>query len=123
MDVYIDNTAGPITDAVMQNLATNARIVIVGAVSLAAKFGQPDIGPRFQRPILIARATIRGFLVGDYAQHHAQARERIGVWYRAGLLKSKFDIAKGIEATPRAFLRLLESRNLGKQLVQVGDEP
>jgi hypothetical protein len=123
VDVYIDNTAGPITDSVMQNLATNARVVIVGAVSLASTFGQPDIGPRFQRQILIARATIRGFLVSDYAQRHAQARERIGAWYRAGLLESKFDIAKGIESAPQAFLRLLESRNLGKQLVQVGDEP
>ena len=92
-------------------------------MSLAAKFGQPDIGPRFQRQILIARAMIRGFLVSDYAQHHPQARNRIGEWYRAGLLESKFDVAKGIENMPQAFLRLLESRNLGKQIVQVGDEP
>ena len=123
VDLYIDNTAGPITDAVMQNLATHARVVIVGAVSLAAKFGQPDIGPRFQRQTLIARATIRGFLVSDYAVRHAEARARIGAWYRDGLLRSKFDVAEGIENMPQAFLRLLESRNLGKQLVQVGNEP
>jgi NADPH-dependent curcumin reductase CurA len=123
VDVYIDNTAGPITDAVMQNLALRARVVIVGAVSLAAKFGQPDIGPRFQRQILMARATVRGFLVSDYAQRHPEARDRIAAWYRAGLLESKFDVARGMESVPQAFLRLLESRNLGKQIVQVGDEP
>jgi len=123
VDLYIDNTAGPITDAVMQNLALHARVVIVGAVSLAAKFGQPDVGLRFQRQILIARATIRGFLVSDYAARHAEARTRIGAWYRDGLLRSKFDVAKSIENVPHAFLRLLESRNLGKQLVQVGHEP
>ena len=123
VDVFIDNTAGPIHDAVMQNLATHARVVIVGAVSLAAKFGQPDIGPRFQRQILIARATVRGFLVSDYQALQTEARKRMGAWYQAGLLHSKFDIAKGIENTPAAFLRLLESRNLGKQLVQVSDEP
>ena len=123
VDLYIDNTAGPITDAVMQNLATHARVVIVGAVSLAAKFGQPDIGPRFQRQTLLARATIRGFLVSDYAARHAEARARIGTWYREGLLRSKFDVVEGIENTPEAFLRLLQSRNLGKQLVQAGFEP
>jgi NADPH-dependent curcumin reductase CurA len=123
VDLFIDNTAGPIHDAVMQNLATHARVVIVGAVSLAAKFGQPDVGPRFLRQILIARATVRGFLVSDYQQLQPEARKRIGAWYQAGLLQSKFDIAKGIENTPAAFLRLLESRNFGKQLVQVSDEP
>jgi NADPH-dependent curcumin reductase CurA len=121
-DVFIDNTGGPLHDAVMQNLATHARVVIVGSISLAGKFGQPDIGLRFQRHTLIARATIRGFLVSDYP-NQAAARSRIGAWFQAGLLKSRFDVAKGIESLPEAFLRLLTSRNLGKQLVQVGDEP
>ena len=121
-DVFIDNTGGPLHDAVMQNLATHARVVIVGSISLAGKFGQPDIGLRFQRQTLIARATIRGFLVSDYP-NQAEARSRMGAWHQAGLLKSRFDIAKGIERMPEAFLRLLTSRNLGKQLVQVGDEP
>ena len=120
--MFIDNTGGPLHDAVMQNLATHARVVIVGSISLAGKFGQPDIGLRFQRQTLIARATIRGFLVSDYP-NQAEARSRIGAWFQAGLLKSRFDIAKGIESLPEAFLRLLTSRNLGKQLVQVGDEP
>ena len=121
-DVFIDNTGGPLHDAVMQNLATRARVVIVGSISLAAKFGQPDIGLRFQRQILIARATVRGFLVSDYANQD-EARSRMGAWLRAGLLQSRFDIAKGIESMPEAFLRLLTSRNLGKQLVQVAEEP
>jgi NADPH-dependent curcumin reductase CurA len=122
-DVFIDNTGGPIHDAVMQNLALHARIVIVGSISLAAKFGQPDMGLRFQRQILIARATVQGFLVSDYQRDEPEARNRIGEWYRAGLLKSRFDIATGIESMPQAFLRLLTSKNTGKQLVQVGEEP
>jgi NADPH-dependent curcumin reductase CurA len=123
VDVFIDNTAGPIHDAVVQNLALRARIAIVGAVSLAGNFGKPDIGPRFHRQLLIARATVRGFLVSDYQDRHAEARVRMSGWLRAGALKSKFDIAQGLEAMPRAFLRLLKSENLGKQLVQVGAEP
>jgi NADPH-dependent curcumin reductase CurA len=123
VDVYIDNTAGVISDAVMQNLAAHARIALVGSISLAGKFGQPDIGPRFHRQTLIARATIKGFLVSDYQTLYGEARDRLVAWYRAGVLKSKFDIVKGIENTPKAFLRLLNSQNMGKQLVQVTDEP
>ncbi len=122
VDVFIDNTGGPIHDAVIQNLATHARIAVVGAVSLAAQFGKPDIGPRFLRQILIARASIRGFLVSDYQSRYDEARTRLGDWYRAGALKSRFDIAQGIERMPNAFLRLFSSENTGKQLVQAGAE-
>jgi NADPH-dependent curcumin reductase CurA len=122
VDVFIDNTAGPIHDAVMQNLATHARIALVGSVSLASQFGKPDIGPRFHRQTLIARATIKGFLVSDYTDRYGPARQRMGHWVKEGALKSKFDIAKGLDEMPRAFLRLLTSQNTGKQLVQVGSE-
>jgi NADPH-dependent curcumin reductase CurA len=123
VDVFIDNTGGPIHDAVMQNLGLRARVVIVGSISLAGKFGQPDVGLRFQRQILIARATVKGFLVSDYERDQPRARERMAAWCQAGAIKSRFDIARGIENMPAAFLRLLTSRNVGKQLVQVADEP
>jgi NADPH-dependent curcumin reductase CurA len=123
VDVFLDNTGGPIHDAAMQNLATHARIVVIGTVSLAGKLGQPDIGPRFLRQILIARARILGFLVSDYQLRSEEARARLAGWYRAGKLKSKFDLADGLESAPKAFLRLLTSQNLGKQLVKVSDEP
>jgi NADPH-dependent curcumin reductase CurA len=123
VDIFIDNTAGAIHDAVVQNLATHARIALVGSVSLAGQFGKPDIGPRFHRQILIARATVQGFLVSDYQDRYGPARQRLAHWVKDGALKSNFDIAKGLEALPGAFLRLLTSQNLGKQLVQVGEEP
>ncbi len=122
-DIFIDNTGGPIHDAVLQNLAPHARVALVGSISLAGNFGKPDIGPRFLRQILIARANIRGFLVSDYQAQYDAARKRLGDWYRGGALKSNFDIAHGIESLPNAFLRLFASANRGKQLVQVGDAP
>ncbi len=121
IDVFIDNTAGVIHEAVMQNLAPHARIALVGSISLAGRFGKPDIGPRFLRQLLIARGTMQGFLVSDYQERFPEARRRLGEWIRSGALKSKFDVARGIEAMPGAFLRLLLSRNTGKQLVQVGE--
>jgi NADPH-dependent curcumin reductase CurA len=123
VDVFIDNTAGPIHDAVMQNLALHARIVLVGSISLAGKFGQPDIGPRFPRQILMARARVQGFLATDYQSRQEEARTRIAEWYRTGKIRTKYDFAEGLEKTPQAFLRLLTSQNLGKQLVRVRAEP
>ncbi|MGR7995094.1 NADP-dependent oxidoreductase [Xanthobacter sp. ZOL 2024] len=121
VDLFIDNTAGPIHDAAMQNLAIGARVVVVGTASLADRFGAPDIGPRFLRQILVARANVRGFLFSDYAPRHEDARAQLRRWYEAGLIQSRFDIAEGLESVPDAFLRLLTSRNLGKQLVRLED--
>jgi len=121
IDVYFDNTAGPILDAVLQNLANFARITVCGTVSLANRFGQPDIGPRFMRQILVSRARIQGFLVGDYSQHFESAWERLLNWYKTGAIKCEYDVVEGFENTPKSFLRLLTSQNLGKQLVKVGD--
>lgn len=122
VDVFFDNTAGPIHDAVLQNLAPHARIVICGTVSLADKFGQPDMGPRFLRQMLVARARMQGFLILDYRPRFQEAWTRLAHWYRAGVLKYHYDIVEGLENTPNAFLRLLTSQNLGKQLVKVGEE-
>ena len=122
VDVFFDNTSGPIHDAVLQNLATHSRIILCGTVSLADTFGQPDIGPRFMRQILVARARIQGFLVLDYQHRYQEARTRLANWHRTGDLQFQYDIAYGLENTPNAFLRVLTSKNLGKQLVRVGEE-
>ncbi|MFO1351628.1 MAG: NADP-dependent oxidoreductase [Gammaproteobacteria bacterium] len=123
VDVFFDNTAGPIHDAMLQNLAPRARIVLCGSVSLAGTFGQPDIGPRFLRNLMVARARVQGFLVLDYQSRYPEAWARLAAWRREGKIKQRYDIATGLESAPNAFLRLLTSQNLGKQLVKVSDEP
>ena len=119
VDLYFDNTAGPIHDAVMQNLAIFARIVVCGTVSLADRFDEPDIGERFLRRILVARARVQGFIVDDYQNRHQDAWKCLANWYQRGLLNCEYDIIQDIHSMPSAFLRLLNSQNLGKQLVQV----
>lgn len=123
VDVFLDNTAGPIHDAVMRNLAEKSRTVICGTVSLADKFEEPDIGERFLRNIMIARATIRGFILFDHADRYDEARADLSAWAKSGKLRHKEDFMHGIEAMPAAFLRLMTGANLGKQLIQISDDP
>jgi len=119
VDVLMDNTAGPIHEAALQNLNTFGRIVVVGTVALADRFDQPDIGPRFLRRILVTRARIEGFLLDDFEAEYALARAELTGWYRAGLLQPREDIAHGIEAVPGALIRMLKGENFGKQLVKL----
>ena len=119
VDVFFDNTAGPIHDAVMNNLALNARIIICGTISLAGQFEQPDMGERFLRKILVARARMEGFLIFDHTDKFDAARQQLAQWEKAGKLTFKTDIMDGIDAMPQAFLNLLTSQNFGKQVVRV----
>ena len=42
---------------------------------------------------------------------------------KAGKLKYREDIVKGIDNAPEAFIGLLKGKNFGKLLVQVSDDP
>lgn len=121
VDVFFDNTAGPIHDAVMQNLAPNARVALCGLVSLADRYDEPDIGPRFLREILFAGARVQGFAFPQYSSRFGEARDRLSRWLVEGRIRSAHDIVSGLENLPEAFLRVLTSRNIGKQMVKVGE--
>ena len=119
VDVYFDNTGGVINDAIMENLSLNARIAICGVVSLADKIGKPDIGPRYLRQILVARARVQGFLVFDFIDRYSEARSHILNLINDSKFKFKEDIAEGIEGMASAFIQLLKSENFGKKLVKI----
>jgi len=118
IDVFFDNTAGAIHDAAMQNLAIGARIIVVGTISLSGKFEQPDLGERFLRQILVARATMTGFLVFDHLDRYDEARRHLANLANSGRLKFNTDFMDGIDSMPEAFMRLMHSKNFGKQLVR-----
>lgn len=119
VDVFFDNTAGPIHDAVMRNLGTGARVVICGRVAMAGQLGRPDIGERFMGQLIATRAIVQGFLVFDWWHRRDEALERLAAWQRDGRIRFREDVLEGIERMPEAFLRLLDGRNFGKQLVKV----
>ncbi|MGK9202822.1 NADP-dependent oxidoreductase [Sinorhizobium meliloti] len=119
VDVFIDNTAGPIHDAAMLNLNTFGRVVVVGTIALADRFDQPDIGLRHLRRTLITRARIEGFLLDDHEAENETALADLLSWYKQGLLQTREDVAEGIETVPHAFVRMLKGENFGKQLVRL----
>jgi hypothetical protein len=119
VDVFFDNTSGPIHDAAMLNLNTFGRVVIVGTVSRADRFDQPDVGVRHLRRILITRARVQGFLLDDFEKDYSMALADLLSWYKQGLLKTREDIVEGIQSVPHAFVRMLKGENFGKQLVRL----
>ena len=121
VDVYFDNTAGAISDAVLKQLKLNARVVICGTVSIASWDPIPQ-GPRVERHLLVKRARMQGFLVLDHAPRYSEALQALSQWVRAGLIRSREDILEGIERAPGSIAGLYRGENRGKRLIRIAVE-
>jgi NADPH-dependent curcumin reductase CurA len=118
IDVYFDNTAGPISDAVLRRLAVGARVVVCGTASVAS-WDPPPAGPRVERHLLVKRARMQGFIVFDYQHRYEEAIARLADWLRAGKLRYREDVLEGIEHAPGAIAGLYRGENLGKRLIRL----
>jgi NADPH-dependent curcumin reductase CurA len=119
VDVYFDNTAGAVSDAVLANLADRARMVICGTASVAS-WDPPPMGPRVERHLLVRRARMEGFLFFDHAERFEAAIAQLAAWLRTGQLRHREDILDGIEHAPGAIAGLYRGENLGKRLIRLG---
>jgi NADPH-dependent curcumin reductase CurA len=124
IDIYFENVAGPVLDAVLPLLNTFARIPICGTIAHyndTAPPPGPDKLPAVWRMILTKRLRVQGLLVSDFgAQHDAFLRD-MSQWVKEGRVKYREDIVDGFENAPRALIGLLRGENFGKLLVRIAE--
>ena len=118
VDVYFDNVGGPLTDAVFDHLATDARVAVCGQIALYNAEERPA-GPRKLGKLIETRARVEGFLVSDFSARFETATADLRRWVQAGDLQYRETVTDGLERAPEAFLGLFEGENIGKQVVKV----
>lgn len=118
IDIYYDNTAGAISDAVMRHLALRARVIVCGTAAIQNWVDWP-IGPRIERHLLVRRARMEGFVIFDHMDRYEEAVAQLAAWIREGRLTYLEDILDGIEACPDALAGLYRGENLGKRLIRL----
>jgi NADPH-dependent curcumin reductase CurA len=121
IDVYFDNVGGPVLDAVLRLINRGARIPICGLISQYNAVELPP-GPNLG-PVLVNRALIQGFIIGDHLDRAPDFLKDCSGWLSQGRLRYREDVVEGLAQAPRAFIGLLEGRNLGKLLVRVAQDP
>jgi NADPH-dependent curcumin reductase CurA len=122
VDVYFDNVGGEILDAVLTRLARGARIVICGAVS-QYNAAEGMRGPANYMALLVARASMTGMVVFDYATRYSQAAAEIAGWMREGRLISREDVVDGgVSDFPDTLLKLFRGENIGKLVLRIDSE-
>src|SRR4051794_16415567 len=120
VDVYFDNVGGDVLDAVLARLARGARIAICGAVS---QYNEKKMkGPSNYMSLLVNRASMKGFVVFDYADRYGDAAREMGGWLKEGKLKSREHVVQGLDTFPETLLKLFKGENDGKLVLQVGEK-
>jgi NADPH-dependent curcumin reductase CurA len=121
IDVYFDNTGGPLSDAALAQLNLRGRIAVCGQIS---QYNEEKAlpGPRLDFHLIIKRARKEGFLVTDYVPRFDEGRAALTAWLREGRLRYREQVEHGFENTVRAFIAMMEGRNIGKMLVEVSGE-
>lgn len=118
VNVYFDNTAGPISDAVLPSLAVRARVVVCGTSSVSSWSSWPK-GPRVERHLLVKRARMEGFVIFDHMDRYEASVATLADWVRDGSLKYREDILDGLESCPDAIAGLYRGENIGKRLIRL----
>lgn len=121
VDIYFENVGGAVADAVLPQLNDFARVPLCGLIS-QYNTTRMEAGPDW-RLLLVRRALVKGFIVSDHFHEMPGFWQEVPALVRAGKLKYREDIVKGLENAPEAFIGLLKGRNFGKLLVQVSDDP
>lgn len=118
IDVYFDNTSGPISETIWPRLALRARVVVCGTASIVNWDPWPS-GPRVERHLLVKRARMEGFLLFDWMDRYDEAVRDLAGWVRDGRLRYREHILRGFEAAPDAIAMLYRGENTGKLLIEV----
>jgi NADPH-dependent curcumin reductase CurA len=121
IDVYFENVGGRVLDAVLGLVNQGARIPLCGLISQYNATG-PVPGPNW-RPLLFNRVLVKGFIVSDHLDRLGPFLADVGGWLKAGRLRYREDRVAGLEHAPAAFIGLLEGKNFGKLIIEVGDDP
>lgn len=120
IDLVLDGVGGDLFDALVPNLATRGRIVVIGFIS--EYHGDPQIitAPRLYHQLLWKSATVRGFLFSDYVPEIPTYMGKMMALFEAGQLHAHVDPTPfvGIDAVPDAVEHLQTGKNAGKVIVR-----
>jgi len=115
VDVYFDNVGGATLEAALNRLAHGARIVLCGAVS---QYNDTPRGPANYMQLLVARASMTGFVIFDYAERYSEGVAELANWLNSGELRSHEQIEHGdVGDFPDTLLKLFRGENTGKLIL------
>ena len=117
VDVFFDNVGGDVLDAVLDNLAMHARVIICGAVS---QYDDMDnvVGPSMYLRLAERQSRMEGFAYFQFPDDIPDAVEELSRWLVEGSIALPETVLEGIDRYPDALQFMFSGGNVGKLMVK-----
>ena len=117
IDVYFENTGGPIQHHVFERMNAHGRIVVCGLIADYQK-EVPDLAPNWI-PIIKKRLTIQGFTMPDHWEDVPALLEKLTPYVMKGQIKHRAHVLEGLESAITGLNLFLTGDNKGKLIVKL----
>eukprot|EP00658_Telonema_sp_P-2_P063604 TRINITY_DN52363_c0_g1_i2.p1 TRINITY_DN52363_c0_g1~~TRINITY_DN52363_c0_g1_i2.p1 ORF type:complete len:196 (-),score=29.69 TRINITY_DN52363_c0_g1_i2:187-774(-) len=122
VNVFWDNTSGPIAAAVYPMMADHGRVVLCGEISAynSTTANEEALShAQVNHLILERRLRVEGILVTEFFPRIGEALPTLIQLHSEGKLAGTAHVVNGFENTVTAFLGLFEGKNTGKTIVAI----
>jgi len=117
IDVYFENTGGPIQHQVFARMNAHGRIAVCGMIADYPK-AQPDLAPNWI-PIIKKRLTIQGFTMPDHFGEVPALLEKLTPYVMQGKIKHRAHVLEGLESAMTGLNLFFTGKNKGKLIVKI----
>jgi NADPH-dependent curcumin reductase CurA len=121
IDVFFDNVGGEHLEAAIGAFKEHGRAALCGAIS-GYNAVEPQPGPRNMFMLVTKKLSLRGFIVSDHADLHADFIGKVSDLVTSGRLVVRETVREGLDDAVPAFLDLLRGGNTGKMVVRLSEE-
>ncbi|MCK5792347.1 MAG: NADP-dependent oxidoreductase [Alcanivorax sp.] len=117
IDVFFENTGGPVQLLAYERMNTFGRIVVCGLIADYSS-AQPAPGPSWLRMIK-KRLTIQGFAMPDHWDKSAELVKAVSTYLMKGQIQYKAHTLQGLESAIEGVNLLFTGGNMGKLMVKL----
>jgi len=117
IDVYFENTGGPVQNMVFERMNAHGRIAVCGMIADYPK-AEPSAGPNWI-PIIKKRLTIKGFTMPDHFGDIPALLEKLTPYVMQGKIKHRSHVLQGLESAISGLNLFFTGENKGKLIVKL----
>ncbi|MEP2653925.1 MAG: NADP-dependent oxidoreductase [Paraglaciecola sp.] len=117
VDIYFENTGGPIQHHAIENMNAHGRVVVCGMISDYTT-ETPSAGPNWI-PIIKKRITIQGYAMPDHFPQVTELVSKLTPYVMQGKVTYRAHVLEGLESAIDGLNMLLTGANNGKLIVKL----
>ncbi|PKK67199.1 NAD(P)-binding protein [Rhizophagus irregularis] len=124
IDIYYDNVGGKTLEVALEHCNRFARVVACGMISqYNIKTPEEGYGIKTLANIVVKSIVFQGFIALDYIGKDIEKEfeKDIIEWVKSGKIIYKETVIDGVENIAKAFVDMLNGKNIGKYVIKIAD--